>query len=177
MPHSVRVEHGVAVRWASLRRVQSVRGPSFLRESRSRRVEGAALPAGQRMTARRLSGPALEARPGSGSGRHRLLGRDELEHRQKGDPGAAEEDERDQVAGRMEAVGPARDGSDLPVHPLGAPIVEAKRDVREDAFEVILDRASELLEGLDARSVGPADPLAKLDARDVDIQTIERSEE
>src|SRR5580692_5832421 len=125
------------------------------------------------MTARRLSRPALETHPGSGSGRHHLLGRDELEHRQKGDPGAAEEDERDQVAGRMEAIGPARDGSDLPVRPLGAPIVEAKRDVREDAFEVILDRASELLEGFEARPVGPANPLAKLDARDVDIQTID----
>src|SRR5580704_5542838 len=36
------------------------------------------------------------------------LGRD-LEHGQQRDPGAAKEDQGDQVTGRMEAVGPARD--------------------------------------------------------------------
>ena len=73
---------------------------------------------------------------------------------EEGEVRAAEEEKSDEGMRTVEAIGPARDGSDLPVRPLGAPVVETERDVREDALEVSLDRARELLEGLEARPAG-----------------------
>src|SRR5215831_11108715 len=69
----------------------------------------------------------------------------ELEHRLQMEPRAAEADERDQTLGAVEAVRSAREGSNLPVHPLRAPVVEPQGDVREDALEVLLDGARQLL--------------------------------
>src|SRR5215470_6493693 len=72
----------------------------------------------------------------------------DLEHRLQIEARAAEVDERDQTLGAVEAIRSAREGSNLPVHPLRAPVVEPQGDVREDALEVLLDGARQLLERL-----------------------------
>src|SRR5262245_14985634 len=93
------------------------------------------------------------------------------------DARAAEEDETDEAPGAMEAVRAARDRPDLAIHALSRTVRQARGDVREDALEVRLDRAGDLLERLEPGPVCPIGPLEKLCPSDIDLPTIEYSGE
>src|SRR5438067_2982570 len=111
-----------------LERSGGARGWFQERTQRSRRhLEGGAIPCDGRSLLV-ASGLCLRAPLARGL----LAPQGELEHRLQVKPRAAEADERDQTLGAVEAVRSAREGSNLPVHPLGAPVVEPQGDVRED---------------------------------------------
>src|SRR5664279_1288671 len=84
---------------------------------------------------------------------------------------AAEEDEADEGAGAVEAVGPAGDDSDLAIESFGTPVVEPGGHDGNDAINVFADCPRGSLEGLEPGAKCPADPLLQFFADDVDLAT------
>lgn len=83
--------------------------------------------------------------------------------------GAAEEDEANEAAGAVEAVGASREGANLAVEAFRWPVAETGSDEGEDAVEVTADRLRELLEGRQARTRRPATPGQELFPRHANL--------
>jgi hypothetical protein len=91
----------------------------------------------------------------------------------KGEAGAAEEDEANEAAGAVEAVGTAGERSNLTVEALRRSVAQAGGDEGEDAIEVPPNRPRELLERREARARRPAAPRDELLSRDADLSPAE----
>lgn len=85
-----------------------------------------------------------------------------LEDGVKSEAGTAEEDQADEAAGAVEAVGASRDRSDLAVEAFDGTVAEAGSHEADDALEVTAQGSGEFLERREPRAPRPADPVAQL---------------
>ena len=86
----------------------------------------------------------------------------------KDEAGTAKENEADEAAGTIEAVGPAGESPELPVEAFDLAVAQADGNEGEDAFQVTADGSIELLERREPLASGPPAPMDEILSGDVD---------